>query len=195
MPILSELKTDVELLLLEKALEDASNPRHIFEWHDYIQNWLKPTPENPREIAKRYVARAKGEKWVCEIRAVSADKTVSENIERIIDEHFPKLEAEKESALQLRKDFNELMLKWMDQTGGQSSLTNITSNINYLRIISLGKPVVPLIIEQLKIQPAPWFVALRAITGEMNVGKQFSGNFGKIAQAWIDWYNDDRENK
>ena len=87
----------------------------------------------------------------------------------------------------LETQFNELVEKWIEETGGESSLSNITSNINYLRIISLGKGVVPLIIEQLKIKPAPWFVALRAITGELNVGKEHSGNFRKIAQAWIEW--------
>jgi hypothetical protein len=58
----------------------------------------------------------------------------------------------------------------------------------YLRVISLGKDVVPMIIERLKTKPEPWFVALRAITGELNIGKEYRGNFKKIAQAWIEWY-------
>ena len=85
--------------------------------------------------------------------------------------------------------FDEFADKWRKEIGGESSLTNITSNINYLRIISLGKSVVPLIIEQLKLKPEPWFVALRAITGELNVGKEHPGNFRKIAQCWIEWFN------
>jgi hypothetical protein len=89
----------------------------------------------------------------------------------------------------LEPEFNELVNKWREDIGAESSLTNITGNINYLRIIALGKPVVPLILKELQRQPAPWFVALRAITGELNVGKEYTGNFKKIAEAWVNWCN------
>ena len=86
-----------------------------------------------------------------------------------------------------KTQFQELAEKWRSETGGESSLARITGNINYLRVIALGKSVVPLIIERLKIAPEPWFVALRAITGEMRVGEEHRGNFRNIAKAWVDW--------
>ena len=59
--------------------------------------------------------------------------------------------------------------------------------MNYLRIISLGWKVVPLILRELQREPAPWFLALRAITGEENVGREHPGNFRGMAEAWLAW--------
>lgn len=84
--------------------------------------------------------------------------------------------------------FNELVSMWQYETGGQSSLSRITGNRHYLRIIAeLGEGAIPLILGRLQSTPEPWFVALRAITGDYQVGSQYSGNFRKMADAWIEW--------
>lgn len=90
-----------------------------------------------------------------------------------------------ESPLEL--EFRSLASAWKSETGEESSLSKITSNINYLRVIALGKAVVPLILKELESEPAPWFVALRALTGNFDVGAQHKGNFRKIADCWIEW--------
>ena len=41
--------------------------------------------------------------------------------------------------------------------------------------------------QDLKKQAAPWFVVLRVLSGELDVGKGSSGKFRKIANAWIIW--------
>jgi hypothetical protein len=84
-------------------------------------------------------------------------------------------------------EFRLLANEWYEETGPESSLTRITANPNYLRIIALGRRAIPLILRELQKQPAPWFVALRALTGEENVGKQHAGNFAKIAREWTQW--------
>ena len=91
------------------------------------------------------------------------------------------------AATDINSEFQALASEWYEQTGADSSLTRITGDPNYLRIIALGKRAIPLILRELQKQPAPWFVALRAITGEQNIGKQHVGNFAKIAQDWIQW--------
>src|SRR5438045_993176 len=67
------------------------------------------------------------------------------------------------------EEFGTFSKKWREEVGAESSLSRITGNMNYLRIISLGKKAVPLILRDLQREPAPWFLALRAITGEQDV--------------------------
>lgn len=83
--------------------------------------------------------------------------------------------------------FNELSAKWRDEIGCDSSLTNILGNINYLKVIALGWEAVPLMLEELKHEPAPWFTALCAITGENPVPPGSAGDFAKMAFAWLKW--------
>lgn len=83
--------------------------------------------------------------------------------------------------------FASLSRKWREEIGPESSLSKITGNINYLRIISLGKKALPFILRDLQREPAPWFLALRAITGEENVGREHAGDFRKMADAWLVW--------
>jgi len=80
--------------------------------------------------------------------------------------------------------------KWKEEIGGDSSLTNITSNMNYLRIIRIGDKAIPFILQELQQEPAPWFVALRAISEDDSVGRDSPGNFRKMAAAWIQWGKD-----
>jgi hypothetical protein len=57
----------------------------------------------------------------------------------------------------------------------------------YQRIIGMGWPVVPLILEELRREPDQWFWALEAITEENPVGAADAGNVRRMAQAWIAW--------
>lgn len=88
------------------------------------------------------------------------------------------------------QEFDRLSRKWREDTGAESSLSRITGNMSYLRIISLGWKAVPLILRELEREPAPWFLALRAITGEENVGREQPGNFRRSAEAWLTWGRD-----
>ena len=92
----------------------------------------------------------------------------------------------------IETEFRRLANQWREQVGGDSSLSRITGNINYLKVISLGREAIPLILKELQKQPAPWFVALRALTGEEGVGRTHTGNFRRMADDWITW---GRENK
>ena len=87
----------------------------------------------------------------------------------------------------ITEEFGTLAKKWREEVGAESSLSKITGNLNYLRVISLGKRAVPLILRDLQRDPAPWFLALRAITGQENVGREHAGNFKSAADSWIAW--------
>jgi hypothetical protein len=87
----------------------------------------------------------------------------------------------------LKETFRRLSTSWRDQIGLDSSLTNILGNINYLKIIALGKKAVPLILTELQGAPMPWFTALQAITGENPVDANSAGDFRRMADSWLQW--------
>lgn len=97
---------------------------------------------------------------------------------------------EKTETQTLEQKFRSLADDWYDEIANDpsSSLTKVTSgNKTYLRVISLGNRVIPLILRELESNCAPWFLALQILTGNSDVGKEHAGNFGKIADAWIEW--------
>ncbi|MDQ6805142.1 MAG: hypothetical protein M3065_09260 [Actinomycetota bacterium] len=55
----------------------------------------------------------------------------------------------------------------------------------YQRIIGLGRPAVPLILKRLAEEPAQWFWALTAITGEDPAVGQTT--LDGAAGAWLSW--------
>lgn len=57
----------------------------------------------------------------------------------------------------------------------------------YQRIIGMGWPVVPLILEELQREPDQWFWALESITEENPVPPEASGQVRLMVQAWIEW--------
>jgi hypothetical protein len=87
----------------------------------------------------------------------------------------------------LQSKFDSHASKWRDDTGGDSSLTNIIGNINYLKIIRMGDDALPFILRELQREPAPWFVALRVITDDDSVGRDTPGDFRAMAKAWLEW--------
>ena len=55
------------------------------------------------------------------------------------------------------------------------------------RIIGMGMPVVPLILEDLRRRPNHWFWALEAITEQNPVPPEELGKVQQMADAWIEW--------
>jgi hypothetical protein len=58
---------------------------------------------------------------------------------------------------------------------------------SYQRIIGLGKPVLGLLLEEIKARPDHWFWALQAITGEDPVPENEKGDLAKMSSRWIEW--------
>jgi hypothetical protein len=84
-------------------------------------------------------------------------------------------------------EFVRLVEEWQAETRHLSSAEQIASHPAYQRIIGMGAPVVPLILQELKRRPALWFRALHAITGANPVGEADRGRLPIMAEAWIRW--------
>jgi hypothetical protein len=81
--------------------------------------------------------------------------------------------------------FQDLVDTWQHDTMFTSSIRDMVSHPAYQRIAALGSPVVPLLLRQLQHEPAHWFSALRAITGENPAHD--SGTFDEAVNSWLNW--------
>ena len=77
--------------------------------------------------------------------------------------------------------------EWKDQSRYLSNTAQMAMLRPYQRIIGMGQPVVPLILEELQREPDQWFWALEAITEENPVPPDSAGIVRTMAQAWVDW--------
>lgn len=92
----------------------------------------------------------------------------------------------------LQNEFRGLARKWRSERGAQSNMLMITSSPSYLRIIGLGKPVVPFILYDLERKPDHWFVALRSITNADPVSIEDRGRLVPMTNAWLQWGRENR---
>jgi len=58
----------------------------------------------------------------------------------------------------------------------------------YQQLVSLGDPIVPLILAELhRKSSVSWIIVLDAITGENPVPRALAGRVDAMARAWLDW--------
>ena len=86
-----------------------------------------------------------------------------------------------------RERFLKLVSEWKDQSRYLSNSAQMALLRPYQRIIGMGLPVVPLILEELQREPDQWFWALEVITEQNPVPPESAGIVRLMAQAWVDW--------
>jgi len=99
----------------------------------------------------------------------------------------PVLLAQESDSSQLTKLFAQLADEWKTATEFESSITRIAMHPSYQRIIGMGAPAVPLILEDLARTHDAWFWALQAITGEDPVSVEDRGVIHRMVSAWVEW--------
>lgn len=87
----------------------------------------------------------------------------------------------------LSTTFSQLAQQWHDETGHHSSITIRKRHPAYAKIVALGWPVVPLLLNALTAAPDFWFPMLRDITGENPVAFSDRGYFNKMREQWLAW--------
>jgi hypothetical protein len=87
----------------------------------------------------------------------------------------------------IRDRFARFAAEWTEQSHYLSNTAQLAMLRPYQRIIGMGWPAVPLLLEELQREPDLWFWALEAITGENPVPPEAAGKVRLMAQAWIDW--------
>jgi hypothetical protein len=83
--------------------------------------------------------------------------------------------------------FHRLAAEWRAQAGYLSDSRRMAMLRPYQEIIGMGLPVVPLILEELRVESDHWYWALEAITGENPVPSDVDGDMRRIREAWLEW--------
>src|SRR5437016_3587487 len=91
------------------------------------------------------------------------------------------------ATVNVRERFQHLAAEWKKQSRYLSNSAQMAMLKPYQRIIGMGLPVVPLILEELQREPDQWFWALESITETNPVPPEAAGKVRLMAQAWIDW--------
>ncbi len=83
--------------------------------------------------------------------------------------------------------FCRLSAEWKERSKFLSNTAQMAMLQPYQRIIGMGPPAVPLILQELRREPDQWFWALESITDANPVTSEIAGNVDQMAQAWIRW--------
>lgn len=146
---------------------DAFAPVNREDWGIY-QMWDNLTIEDEVTLFKSpYLHRLFYPQSLLSV--IMADKSIDPNVRSVEEE------------------FNELANQWHDETDFLSSPSRITGSDTYLRIISLGRRVIPLILEDLKERGGSWYRALRIISDDNPVSVGARGDVEQMKQAWLQW--------
>ncbi|MHC5537561.1 hypothetical protein ACYOEI_04945 [Singulisphaera rosea] len=89
--------------------------------------------------------------------------------------------------LSVAERFQRLAAEWKRDSRYLSNSAQMAMLKPYQRIIGMGTPVVPLILEELRREPDQWFWALEAITEQNPVPPDDMGKVRLMAQAWVQW--------
>lgn len=83
--------------------------------------------------------------------------------------------------------FIQLTASWQREMGHMSSTHIISMHPAYQRIIGMGPTIVPYILRQMSYDKAPWFWALKAITGENPIQPENKGKTDLMVLDWLKW--------
>ncbi|MHB8630512.1 MAG: hypothetical protein ACYC9W_01110 [Candidatus Limnocylindria bacterium] len=86
-----------------------------------------------------------------------------------------------------QRAFRQLADQWYEETKFSSDTMAITSNDAYRRIVAMGEPAVPLILQELAKRGGDWFTALEKITHASPVAKKDHGYPSRMRDAWLEW--------
>lgn len=91
------------------------------------------------------------------------------------------------ASISTRDLFRDLAYQWKDETGHLSSVATRIGHPAYRKILSMGKTVIPYILEELEREPDHWFHALTLLSGENPIPRDFRGTVTDAADIWINW--------
>ena len=92
--------------------------------------------------------------------------------------------------LELERRFDELVERWVRETGGDSSGLKVFAHPAYHEILEMGQAVVPLIFRHLNESGGyHWYAALKQLTGADPVPDD-AGSRRRAREIWLAWARD-----
>jgi hypothetical protein len=120
------------------------------------------------------------------IHTGSSGVILSDLVSKADDTRYPTQNIDTPSTL--RAHFEALSKQWVAETTSSSSdYWHYVTHWTYQKIVSMGWPAVPLILESLQRTPDHWGWALEVITGESPVPMDAAGDLVAITEAWLTW--------
>ena len=90
----------------------------------------------------------------------------------------------------LKSEFLDLKDKWINEAGYFSNPNDLYNNKYYKEIISMGRKIVPILVEDFESKHSDWFTALSEITKCHPIKKENWGNVPKMKKDWENWYEE-----
>lgn len=87
----------------------------------------------------------------------------------------------------LERTFRALADKWLDETSHLSNPVDKFMHPALVQIIGMGKPAVPLILQEVRNMTGHWFYALENISRTNPVPPEDEWDIEKAAAAWLAW--------
>ena len=101
-----------------------------------------------------------------------------------------KIDSAQQSTAPIAKEFRKLARDWRNATMLLSSPREMALHPSYQRIIALGAPVLPLVINELRVKGGHWFWALRFLANENPVPQESRGNVPEMKRLWLQWWDE-----
>ena len=149
------------------------------KWLSYREDKVLVRPLRPEEV-QHFTATAR------RIGAILHGRPAMESLKRSRDV-LVSTTGTGGTKIELQEQFSDLVASWRAGTAGLSSPRAIAGHPAYQRIIGLGEPVIPLILQDMKENGGWWYPALRALTGENPVPESAKGSLSLNDQAWLQW--------
>jgi len=84
--------------------------------------------------------------------------------------------------------FKELADVWEEETGFLADPGEIMKHPNYAKIVEMGEPAIPLVLEYYaNMGSFLWCAVLTQITGENPVPKHHAGLYNHVRDDWLTW--------
>jgi len=158
---------DEELIYYKAFIISSSGDQLIQMFRDLpSEDQIEILLSRLRAPQLRYIDRILGT-WVC-----AAEKLLGRDNTRFVER------------------FKEFANRWHNETDYLSSPSSITNNDTYLKIISMGEPVIPLVLQDLQERGGYWYRALRILSDEDPVPPEGRGEVPKMKEAWLNWGRD-----
>ncbi|MDO8509180.1 MAG: hypothetical protein Q7S27_05865 [Nanoarchaeota archaeon] len=88
----------------------------------------------------------------------------------------------------LKKKFEKLALKWYEDTCIHSNPEIINSHPNCEKLIKMGEPIIPFILEDIKNSKyGDWGYILKTISREDPVPRHHYGFYNSMRDDWLAW--------
>jgi hypothetical protein len=101
----------------------------------------------------------------------------------------------REAAMELRAEFDALADEWERHRQKIWYSSNIRDYLDHpavRKLVGLGRPAIPLIIERYKKDQLPWGFVLQEITGVKIIEDPNRFNPDEVKRRWVEWWEETR---